>query len=347
MSDRTLPVEGTNDSHTLLNLINGYRVTQAIYVVASLGIPDLLNDRPSDSCDLAATTGCDAKALYRVLRALAAVGILHEHRDGRFALTPLGVGLRSEAHGSRHAWARFVGRSAVWDAWGELLHTVRTGENAFSHVHGMDTWHFRAQCPQESAIFDAAMREGTSRLADSLLASYDFSPFRNIVDLGGGDGTMLARILAQCLKATGRLLDLPHVAARAHDVFAAKGVADRAAVVPGSFFEKVPTGGDLYVLKHVIHDWEDADAIAILGNCRREMSTGARLILIERIIGDPNEDAETAFSDLNMLVNAGGRERTRNEFDDLLREAGLVMGAVTSLPASQFIIAAARHAASS
>jgi hypothetical protein len=337
MSDRILPVENAKDSRALLTLINGYRVTQAIYVATSLGIPDLLGHGPRRSSDLAAMTGCNRRALYRVLRALAAVGILHEDRSDKFALTPLGMELRSEAPGSRHAWASFVGRPSVWGAWGELLHTVRTGENAFRHVHGMDTWQFRAACPQESAIFDAAMRENTSRLAESLLASYDFGPFRNIVDVGGGDGTLLARILAQCPKATGRLLDLPHVTAGARDVFAAQGVTDRVAIVPGIFFDEVPAGGDLYLLKHVIHDWEDAEAVTILRNCRRAMPCGARLILIERLVGN-YEDAETAFSDLNMLVNAGGRERTREEFAALMTGVGLELNAITPLPASSCII---------
>jgi SAM-dependent methyltransferase len=275
-----------------------------------------------------------------VLRALAAVGILHEDRSGAFALTALGMGLRANVRGSRHAWATFVGRPAVWASWGDLLHTVRTGDNAFRHVHGMDTWQFRAASPEESAVFDAAMRENSLWLADSLLAHYDFSRFDRIVDVGGGDGALLGRILAACPDATGKLLDLPHVAARARDAFAACGVANRAAVVPGSFFEGVPPEGDLYILKHVIHDWEDAQAARILRNCRRAMRPGARLILIERLVGHPNEDAETAFSDLNMLVNAGGRERTREEFAALLADSGLELAAIAALPTSRFILEA-------
>jgi hypothetical protein len=328
------------DSSRLLALINGFQATQAIHVVATLGIPDLLGDGPLDSDELAASTRTHAGALYRLLRALAAVGIFHEDDSGRFALTSLGNLLRSEVAGSRGAWARNVVRPPLWDSWGHLLHSIRTGETAFRHVHGNDVWEFRGSNEEESAIFDAAMRENTSRLADSLLASYDFSQFRTIVDVGGGDGTLLARILAACPKANGKLLDLPHVTRRAHDVFAACDIADRATVVPASFFDAIPAGGDLYLLKHVIHDWQDAEAATILRNCRHAMRTGARLILIERIVGNPNKDAETAFADLNMLVNAGGRERAREEFVALMADAGLELNAITLLPASHFIIEA-------
>lgn len=324
----------------LLQLINGYRVTQAIYVLATLGLPDLIGDRVCCSRDLAETTRCNADALYRLLRALAAVGVLNEHPSKKFSLTELGLLLRSEASGSRTRWARFVARPPMWAAWGQLLHTVRTGQNAFQHVHGKDTWQFRTDDAEESQIFDAAMREGSSRSAEEILAHYDFKQFSHIVDVGGGDGTLLAAILARCPEALGTLLDLSHVAACANSVFANAGMADRTSVVCGSFFDEVPRWGNAYLLKHIVHDWEDAEAIAILCACRRAAAPGAKIILVERVMGASNQAADAPFADLNMMVNAGGRERTREQFIDLLAAADLKLTALVVLPGPNCIIEA-------
>ena len=339
MSDRTIPEESTSGSHVLANLINGYRVTQAICVITTLGIPDMLGHASRDSDDLAAATGTDANALYRVLRALASVGLLCENQDREFGLTALGACLRSSVPGSLNAWAKFVARPAMWESWGALLHTVQTGENAFRHVHGKDTWQYRAEHAEEAAVFDTAMRENTARSIGPLLAAYDFSRFRHIVDVGGGDGTLLAGILSSCPGATGTLLDLPHVVAKAQSVFVYAGVASRASVIAGSFLEHVPAGADAYLLKHVLHDWEDADAVAILRCCRRAAGENSTLVLIERLV-QSNQDRDTAFSDLNMLVNAGGRERTREEFANLLSSTAFEVTSVLPLHGSHFAIEA-------
>jgi hypothetical protein len=322
----------------LLQLINGYRVTQAIYVLATLGLPDLIGDQVCCSGDLAVTTRCNADALYRVLRSLAAVGVLKEHPSKKFSLTELGQLLRSDAPGSRTRWAKFVARPPMWAAWGQLLHTVRTGENAFRHVHGKDTWQFRADDAEESQIFDAAMREGSARSADEILDHYDFKQFRHIVDVGGGDGTLLAAILVRCPEVKGTLLDLSHVVAGADAVFAHAGVADRASVVRGSFFHEVPRCGNAYLLKHIVHDWEDEEAIAILRACRSAAAPGSKIILVERVMGASNQAADATFADLNMMVNAGGRERTREQFIDLLAAAGLTLSALIVLPGPNCII---------
>jgi O-methyltransferase domain/Dimerisation domain len=339
MSDHILPEGGTSESLALFGLINGYRVTQAIHVIAMLGIPDLLEDRPRKSDDLAAATGSDGAALYRVMRALVSVGIFHENHDREFALAPLGACLRSSVPGSLNAWAKFVARPAMWESWGALLHTVRTGENAFRHVHGKDTWSFRTDHVEEAAVFDAAMRENIAPIIGPLLAVYDFSRFRHIVDVGGGDGTLLAGILSRCPRAMGTLLDLPHVVAKAQGVFANAGVASRASIIAGTFFEHVPAGADAYLLKHVLHDWEDVDAIAILCSCRRAIGSNGKLVLVERLLRS-NQDRDTAFSDLNMLVNAGGRERTCDEFAELLNSSAFKIASVLPLQGSHFSIEA-------
>jgi hypothetical protein len=273
------------------------------------------------------------------MRALASVGIFHEHHDREFELTPLGACLRSNAPGSLNAWAKFVAGPAMWQSWGALLHTVQTGENAFRHVHGKDTWRFRTDHAEEAAVFDAAMRENTAGSIGPLLAAYDFSRFRHIVDVGGGDGTLLAGILSRCPRAMGTLLELPHVVAKAQGVFANAGVASRASIIAGSFFEHVPAGADAYLLKHVLHDWQDADAIAILSSCRRAIGSNGKVVLVERLLRS-NQDRDTAFSDLNMLVNAGGRERTRDEFADLLKSSAFKVTSVLPLQGSHFLIEA-------
>jgi hypothetical protein len=340
MSDRTLPEGRICEQDALLDLINGYRITQAIYVVATLGIPDMLGSGSRCNDELASAAGADADALYRVLRALAAVGVLHEGDARQFSLTSVGERLRTNVDGSRNAWARFVGRPAMWHAWGALSHTVQTGETAFRHVHGVGTWQFRARHTAESAVFDAAMREGSAEVLEPLMAAHDFSAYRHVIDVGGSDGTLLAGLLAHYPSLTGTLMDLPQVVAKADAVFRTAGVRERASIVSGSFFDGVPPGADVCLLKHIIHDWQDAHALAILRNCRRAMREDGCLLLIERILGAPNEDVSTKLSDLNMLVNAGGRERTREQFCELLDKSGFTLEAAVPLPASRSLLKA-------
>ena len=200
--------------------------------------------------------------------------------------------------------------------WTALEHTIRTGENAFQHVYGTDVWSYRSERPEESAIFDAAMQSLTSGLNDALVRGYDFGRFSTVVDVGGGNGTLLAGLLSHYPSLNGVLFDQDHVVARAGPVL--EPVADRCRVVAGSFFEAVPDGGDAYVMKSIIHDWEDEESIAILRVVRR---AGGVLLLVERQLGRPNEDAGTKFSDLNMLVGPGGMERTADEYAALFEAA--------------------------
>jgi O-methyltransferase domain/Dimerisation domain len=313
----------------LWNLANGHRVSQAVYVAATLGLADLLKDGARTADQLALDAGAHPETLYRLMRALASVGVFHEDRERRFTLTPLGDGLRSDTATPLAGWASFVGRPYIWEAWGNLLHSVRTGENAFRHVHGTDVWNYRAQHPEESPIFDRAMTDLTRSANASILDAYDFGRFSTVADIAGGQGALLAGILARHTGLQGILFDQPHVVSLASDVLGAAGVADRCRIVAGSFFEAVPGGADAYVLKWIIHDWEDPEAIAILRTCGTAMTSDATLLLIERVVGAPNEDPATKFSDLNMLVAPGGKERTVEEYRALLGSAGLRLEAVT------------------
>ena len=299
----------------LLRLVNGHQIARAIQVAAELGVADAVADgvRPVD--ELARETGSDEQSLYRLLRALAAVGVLREGEGRRFELTELGRHLRSDDPDSIAGWAAFAGGPSIWAAWGALDHSIRTGENAFTHVHGEDVWAYRAKRPEESALFDRAMAGHTGRASDAVLEAEDFGRFSLIVDVGGGNGTLLGKILARNPQARGILFDQPHVVAEAE-------LPGRCEGVGGSFFESVPAGADAYVLKAIIHDWEDAEAVAILESVRRAIVLHGRLFLIEWVLGGANERPGAKFSDLNMLVNPGGRERTIGEYASLFEQAG-------------------------
>ena len=303
-------------------LTNGYQVTQAIYVAATLGIADLLRDGPRDSEALAAQTAAHAPSLHRVLRALASVGVLHEGEDGRFALTAVGDCLRTDAPDPVGGWAAFVGSPGHWPAWGNLLHGVRTGENAFRSLHGTDVWGYRAQHPEQSAIFDGAMTAIMLRANRHVLAAYDFGRFASVVDVGGGRGAFLSAIVEANPGMRGVLFDQPHVVDAAV-------VGERCEVVPGSFFEDVPEGADAYLLKAVLHDWEDEDALRILRRCRAAIPDHGAVIVVERDLGAANESADAKFSDLNMMIGPGGRERTREEFATLLAAGGFALASAT------------------
>jgi hypothetical protein len=324
----------------LLRLVNGYQVSQAIHVAATLGVPDLLGDGPRSAGELAAAAGADEDALYRLLRALASVGVLHEQDERRFSLTELGERLRTGHPESIAGWAAFVGRPPYWNAWGNLLLSVRTGENAFRSVHGTDVWSYRATSPEESELFDRAMVALTRGSTEAFLDAYDFGRFGTVVDVGGGQGALLAALLAAHPAMEGVLFDQAHVVELASPFLESAGVADRCRVVAGSFFESVPSGGDAYVLKSVIHDWEDEESVAILAVCRAAMAEEARLILLERALGEPNGAPAAKFSDLNMLVAPGGRERTVGEYAALFERAGLELVDSTATATGQLVIEA-------
>jgi hypothetical protein len=314
-------------SAALRRLVNGFQVSQAIHVAAVLGIADQLAEGPRSSIELAKATDTHADALYRLLRALASVGVFDEQDDRRFALTPLGECLRADAPEPVAGWAAFIGRPYYWQAWSSLLHSVQTGENAFAHVHGSDVWEYRAQHPHESPIFDRAMTDSTRRINRAILDAYDFGRFATIADIGGGYGALLAALLAAYPRMRGILFDQPHVIAKSADTLSA--VSDRCELVAGSFFERVPQGAEAYLLKSVIHDWEDAPALAILRTCRQSLPRDGTLLLIEWDLGPPNERPAAKFGDLNMLVAPGGRERTADEYCSLLAAAGFRLTDIT------------------
>jgi hypothetical protein len=321
----------------LAEVVNGYQVSRAVHVAAALAIPDLLAEGALTSDELADATDTHAPSLYRLLRALASAGVLHEIEGHRFELTAVGGCLRSDVSGSLADWAVFVGRPYHWQAWGDLLDSVRTGENAFQRLHGTDAWTYRAQRPEESVIFDRAMATRFRQASAALLEAYDFGRYRTIVDVGGGNGALLAALLGAHPGLEGVLFDQPHVVSSAPELLEREGISRRCRVVAGDFFASVPEGGDAYLLRNVIHDWNDHDASRILATVRRSLPPAGTLLLVERIVAPPNEGRDTNFLDLLMLVILGGRERTADEFDRLLASSGFRMR--RQVPAgAQFVI---------
>ena len=310
-------------SADLARLVDGFRVSQALYAAVELGIPDLLVDGERSSDELAEESGADGSALYRLLPALASLGILHESDGQRFTLTELGQPLRGDVPASLRDWVKLTGRDYLWHTWGNLTSSIRSGENTFRSLHGQSVWEWRAAHREESAIFDNAMRSTTLAAHAAILAAYDFGCFGTVVDVGGGTGTLLASILRAHPATRGILFDQQHVVGGADAVLSEAGVADRCEAVGGSFFSSVPQGGDAYVLKWIIHDWEDEECIAILRACREAMTPEAVVLVIERDLGPLNENAAAKISDLNMLVMPGGRERTREEYEQLFARADL------------------------
>ena len=307
----------------LQELIQGFQITQGIYVAARLGIADLLKDGPRSSEDLAQATATHAPSLYRVLRLLSAVGILTEGDAHSFALTPLGNYLQTGVAGSLRHTVLAYGDTAMWQVWGALLHSVETGEPSYEHVFGVTNWDYRAQHPETGLLFDQFMTEWTARVAPSVATAYDFSATGTLVDVGGGHGQMLASILQTDPTLHGVLFDLPHVVKGAPPLLEGAGVSGRCEVIGGDAFVRVPAGYGTYLLSRVIHDWDDECAIAILIRCHQAMKPQGKVLLVERVIlSGRTPELLVLQSDLHMLVATGGKERTEAEYRTLLAATG-------------------------
>jgi hypothetical protein len=311
-----------NPSADLFRLISGFQVTQALHVAAVLGIADRLRDGSRSAAELAAATETNCDALYRLMRALAAIGVFREEEGRRFAQSPMSEFLRTDKPGSLNGLAHLFATESYWRAWGDLRHGIKTGAIPFDHVYGESVWAFRSARPDESALFDRTMAGTAERVAAATLAAYDFSRFGTIVDIGGGQGAFIMDILAAHSRARGILFDQPHVAGPAGEALRRRGLDGRCEIVGGDFFAGVPAGGDAYILKRILHDWDDAASLAILRSCRRAMQPGATLVVVEQVVGPPNTDSGSKFMDLNMLVITGGIERTEAEYGALLAQAG-------------------------
>lgn len=302
-------------------MITGYWISQAIYAAAKFAIADHLNDGPRTVDELAGATSTNPDALYRLLRALASVGIFVEGPPRQFSLTPLAEPLRSDVPGSKRALALMSG-DEQFRAWAEIDYSIRTGKIAFERVFGKPIFDYLGEHPDKAQIFDAAMVGIHGRESNAILDAYDLSPFGVVVDIGGGNGSQITEILKKYSKMKGILFDLPHVIQRAKERIVSSGLQDRCQLVPGSFFDAVPEGAGAYILRHIIHDWDEEKCLTILRNCHRAMSSASKLLVIESVIPPDNEPFYGKFLDLVMLLIPGGKERTADEYRDLFRCAG-------------------------
>ncbi|BBY65627.1 methyltransferase [Mycolicibacterium helvum] len=298
---------------------------QAITTAAQLGIADALADGPLAIDELAARVGADADALRRLMRALIGRGIFRRRRDGRYALNSLAATLRSGAPISLRGAALFQGSQEQRERWTLLTDSVRTGESIVPALRGMDGFDYLVEIPDHAELFDQTMTSLAQMTLAVVVASYDFASHHTIVDVGGGQGAMLAAILAATPTSRGVLYDVPRVVAGAPELLRTNHVADRVQIVEGSFFDHVPSGGDAYLLKNVIHDWADDKALQILRNVRAAAKPGATVLLVEMVVRENGRDGPENWVDLEMLLNLGSRERTAQEYRNLLQQNGFRM----------------------
>lgn len=325
------PSEGPPPGAELQRLLRGYIQTQALYIAVRLGIPELLAEGPVGVDRLAARTGSHAPTLRRALRGLVNLGVLTEPEPGCFALTPLGQGFLGEGAATLRAWTLFTGE-VLYPARAGLLRAVESGATPFGELFGADFFEYLAAHPELGRLFDQGMRRETEQVAAQVAAACELGSGGTVVDVGGGQGTLMAALLRDRPGWSGILFDREPVLAAARERLAAAGLEDRCRLVGGDFFVAVPEGGDCYVLSWILHDWDDAQAIRLLSNCRAAMEKGAkgrqaggelRLLVVEAVLPERvAEPSPLVESDLAMLVLTGGRERTAGEYEALFRAGG-------------------------
>ena len=306
----------------MFDLVINAWVAQAVTAAADLGIADALADGPLTVDELASRVNARPDTLQRLLRALIGRGVFRQRPDGRYALNSLADTLRRDAPVSVAGMARWVGSPQHREHWSHLTEAVQTGKAVVPKLRGKPAFEYLSEQPELAAIFNDAMTTTSEIAIAPVVAAYDFTPYSTIVDVGGGHGRLLSAILTAASNSRGILYDLPEVVAGAPDLLQQYGVADRVRIAEGSFFEAVPEGGDAYVLKNVIHDWADEDAIRILRSVRTAANRGAKLLLVELVIPQHDRDFLGKWIDLEMLVAAEARERTAAEYGRLFKEAG-------------------------
>jgi len=321
-------------------LSEGIAISTALSLAAELGIADLLAEGPASCEDLAQATSTHAPSLYRVLRLLSGVGVFTEVDSHRFALASLGECLRTGVPGSMRSWVRMTGLRAWHQTYAEALHSVRTGEPAFKLATGAEFFDYFAAHPDESEIFNGAMNDFGEVVSAAVAKAYDFGGITRIADVGGGHGTLIAAILKHYPQMSGVVYELPHVADGAREAIAGAGLSDRCEIVAGDFFQSVPGECDAYILRWIIHDWDHDRALTILRNCRRAMKKTGRLLLVEAII-TPGDDLHPGkLLDFVMLTGLGGQERTKEEYAELLGEAGFRLNRIVPTDSHMSVVEA-------
>jgi hypothetical protein len=316
-------VRDQSAAYSLLDLIQGSVITQAISVAAKLGIADVLGDGPLPADDIAKRVGSDPAATYRLLRTLCGYSVFAVEPDGRFALTPTGDALRDNAPDSMRGMAILMGHPMLWEEWVHLLSSVRTGEANLPKLRGMGGYEFLMANPEYAAEFFQGMRSISESETDPVIAAYDFSQFRTIVDVAGGRGSLLAGILAQAPSSHGVLYDSEFATADAPSVLDAAGVGGRVTIEHGTYFDKLPAGADAYVLKHILHDFTEPDCLTVLQNVREAIAPDGKMLVIEYVLNGNNERHIGNIIDLWLLLLLDAKERTLPEYTELFAKAGL------------------------
>jgi O-methyltransferase domain/Dimerisation domain len=309
-------------------------VSQAISVAAKLYIADYLKDGAKSIAELAALTETHEPSLYRLMRGLASAGIFQKQADGRFSNSPLSEILRSDHPESFRAAAHMICDREHWNAHGNMLQSVKTGEIAFEHTFGMPVFPYYAQNPEPAKVFDNAMTSFSISIANAVAATYDFSEAQTIADIGGGHGLLLETILQVAPQSKGILFDQPQVIAGAN-------VSERVETISGDFFAEIPVEADVYLMKFIIHDWNDEQSVTILQNLAKSAKPGAKVLLVESVVEeDDNAPSMSKIMDLNMLVMTGGKERTANEYAELFEKTGFRLTNVIPTPSPMQIVEA-------
>ncbi|GGT93891.1 hydroxyneurosporene-O-methyltransferase [Streptomyces coeruleorubidus] len=326
------------DRELLVRLVFGGMAAQTVRAAVRLRIVELIGDTPRPAADVAADAGAEPQPMTRLLRALAGLGLLREHGFGTFAVAPAGLLLAPGRPDSLTSFVRMFTEPAIIRAWEHLDDSVRTGDVAFDTVFGTDFFSHLARQPELSGEFNAAMSQATAETAAALPHAFDFGRFGSVTDVGGGDGTLLAGVLVAFPGLTGVVHDTSEGLAQAPENLRRHGLTERCSLVAGDFFRSVPEGSDLYLMKSILHDWPDDRAVRILRHCRAALPPGGRVLILEPVLPEivrADDDGSTYLSDLNMLVNVGGRERTRKDFEALCEAAGLSLTSVTPLPEAE------------
>jgi hypothetical protein len=326
----------------LLRLVTAYWQSQMVFVAARLGIADALANGPLSIEELALRVRASRPHLARVMRALASLGVFAADKRGRFRLTAVGDGLRKDAPVSLRDFTLMLVDDYNWSAWGALQHAVQTGESAFEHIHGMGAFAWMRSHPEKERQFAASMASISAQENPAVAQAYAFGRLRKLVDVGGAHGHLLATILRAYRRLHGVLFDQPQVVALAADTghVGTSDVRARCEIAGGDFFDAVPEGGDAYVMKYILHDWNDAQCVRILENCRRAMATEGRVLIVEHLISGGNRRDWGKLLDINMMVVPGGQERTRAEYERLFAGAGLRLQRVIATASTLSILEA-------
>ncbi len=306
----------------LMQMLFGAQMQRSVCLASRLGIPDLLATQSQTVEELADKTGMNAPSLYRLLRTLASIGVFSETADRKFELTPISSLLRSDVSNSVRDFAVMMGEDWIWQAWGELPYSVETGGAAHEKVQGMGSFEFFQKNEEAGKVFNAAMTNFTRAIIPAVIEVYDFSGVNRLVDIAGGHGLLLAGILKANPHLQGVLFDLPFVIEGAGELLQKEDVSDRVELASGDFFESVPEDADAYMMKHIIHDWDDESSIKILQNIRSAMNDDGKVLIIEMVVPEGNEPSPSKALDILMLVMEGGKERTKDEYRKLLEASG-------------------------